>query len=106
MPLTRSSSFFRSLRITLLCALVFAALVEAACVRNKPVGQNSATAAETRAGASGGAGVVVTVDGKAVDARDTTISLNPCKGETPGDVLGVSEQLETPRRVAAFIDKL
>lgn len=46
------------------------------------------------------------MDGKTVDDHETTISLNPCKGETPGDVLGVSEQGEAPKRVAAFVGKL
>ena len=46
------------------------------------------------------------MDGETADDPDIMISLNPCKGETPGDVLGVSEQVETPRRVTAFTGKL
>lgn len=46
------------------------------------------------------------MDGKTVDDRDITISLNPCKDETPGDVLGVSEKGATPQSVTAFITKL
>lgn len=106
MSLTRNNSYFPGLRFTLLSALVFAAVVETACVRNKPAGQNATTAGGAQSGASRGAGVIVTVDGKTVNDHETTISLNPCKGETPGDVLGVSEQAEVPQRVAAFVGKL
>jgi HEAT repeat protein len=37
---------------------------------------------------------------------ETVIFSYPCKGETPGNVLGVSEQWEMPARVAGFIKKL
>lgn len=106
MSLTRSFSSFHGLRPTLLSILMFAAAVGTACVRNKPAGQDAVTAGGNRAGASRATGVVVTVDGKTVDNLETTISLSPCKGETPGNVLGVSEQADAPRRVAAFVGKL
>jgi HEAT repeat protein len=35
-----------------------------------------------------------------------TIIFNPCKGEAPGNVLGVSEQSKVADRVAAFVAKL
>src|SRR5437763_8131556 len=82
-----NSSFF-GFRPILLSALMFAAIVETACAQNKSVGQDIGTA-----GTSRGMGVVVTVDGETADDPDIMISLNPCKGETPGDVLGVSEQV-------------
>src|SRR6185295_1306955 len=35
-----------------------------------------------------------------------TLSLYPCKGEVPGNVLGVSEQWNDTDRVTAFVKKL
>jgi HEAT repeat protein len=106
MSLTHSNSSFPALRPAILAAVVSAAIVGAACVRDKPAGRDAAKAGGNRAGASREVGVVVSVDGKTVDDLETTISLNPCKGETPGEVLGVSEQADAPRRVAAFVGKL
>lgn len=97
------SSFFR-IRPILLSTLIIAATAQTACAQSKPAGQDAGKAGEPRVGISTERVVVVTADGKTAD--DTMVTLNPCKGETPGDVLGVSEQLETPRRVAAFIAKL
>ncbi len=37
---------------------------------------------------------------------ETTIFIEPCKGEQPGNVLGISEEAETRERVAAFTSKL
>ena len=38
--------------------------------------------------------------------RQLTINLYPCKGEEPGNVMGISEQWKVPERVAAFVKKL
>jgi HEAT repeat protein len=38
--------------------------------------------------------------------RELDITLNPCKGETPGNVLGVGEQWEMTKRVAGFVARL
>jgi HEAT repeat protein len=105
MSLTRSNSFFFGLRAVLLSIFIIVTIVETACMRDKPVAQNAATSGSPHVGMSGG-GVAVTVDGRTVDDRDTTISLNPCKGETPGNVLGISAQAEVTQRVTAFITKL
>lgn len=38
--------------------------------------------------------------------KELTLTFDPCKGEQPGNVLGVSEQTPLAERVAAFIKKL
>ncbi len=101
MSLTRSDSSSP----VLLSTLMLAAVVGAACAGSKPAGQSAGAAGEARAGATAG-GAIVTVDGNPVDERETSITLNPCQGETPGSTLGVGEQLEMPGRVAAFTAKL
>lgn len=83
---------------TLLSSFMCAALAQIAFAQNKPEEQKPTV--ESRAGG------IVTIDGKPYDERETNITLNPCIGETPGDVLGVSEKGETPQRVTAFVTKL
>lgn len=75
-----------------------AALAQIAFAQNKPEGQKPATAGEP--------GVRITIDGKPYDERETNITLNPCIGETPDNVLGVGEKGATQQRVTAFIAKL
>jgi HEAT repeat protein len=100
----RSADASFGLRLLLPCALVLAA---AACTRRAPAASSTtAKATATETATSSEPRVVVSVDGKPFDAREADISLNPCKGETPGNVLGVSEQSEAPQRVAAFLGKL
>lgn len=106
MSLTRSNSSFFGLRPILLFSFIIAATLETACTQSKPAGQNAGKAGDAQASTSSMTGVGIMVDGKPVDDREITISLNPCKGETPGNVLGISEQVEIRHRVAAFIGKL
>lgn len=54
-------------------------------------------------------GVVTEIGPKIPDIREDPeiiIFSQPCKGETPGNVLGVSEQADTKTRVRGFIGKL
>jgi HEAT repeat protein len=51
-------------------------------------------------------GVVTTLVPNPSYDLETTLSRYPCKGEQPGNVLGISEQAPVPQRVAGFIKKL
>lgn len=86
----------------LLSLSMLAALAATACAQNKP-------AKESKGAPVASQGPVVSVGvagGGTSDDRDVDITLNPCKGETPGNVLGISEESEASQRVAAFVAKL
>ena len=106
MSLTRRNPHPIRLKLILLSALFASGLLNAGCARENPDAQNG----ETAVGAQAAAATTVTkatvlVDGRPVD-QEVMISLYPCKGETPGNVLGVSEQQEVAKRVAGFVAKL
>ena len=106
MPLTgNSASPFSFKRLLLLATFASPLLVEAGCTQQKPVDQRVVTVVTTDNSVDAAAGPQVTLILPG-ENPDITISLNPCKGETPGNVLGVSEQVEPPQRVTAFISKL
>jgi HEAT repeat protein len=46
------------------------------------------------------------VSSAAAQEREWDITSDPCKGEQPGNVLGISEQADVPGRVTAFVRKL
>lgn len=92
----------QTLTRVLLSFFMFAALAEAARAQNKSPEGGSGGAVST----SSRSGVTVTIDGKPYDEREMNITLNPCKGETPGNVLGISEKGLTQQRVTAFVAKL
>lgn len=104
MPLTRSNCPFFDIKHIFLLALLPIAIVETACANS--AAQEAGRRGPSQSGTPVVIGPVVTVNGATADDRDVVITLNPCQGETPGNVLGVSEQAETPRKVTAFVSKL
>lgn len=118
MPNTLSHASTSGLRLFTLSALALAAAVCILCACGTSAAQTAATPQATATPTatpkltpktSRPVVAVVSTAGasiKGYDEREMDISLNPCKGETPGNVLGVSEQGETSKRVAGFVAKL
>jgi HEAT repeat protein len=105
MLLTRDNASLDISSIILL-VLMISALPEIACTQSKPTEQNAVTSGARQGNPPRGGTGVASVTLTSADDGEVMITLNPCKGETPGNVLGISEQLETARRVAGFVAKL
>jgi HEAT repeat protein len=100
------TSYLKGLLTISLKLICFLALGHALFI-NTGCGQEKQANEKTKGNSTTSATVEVRVTGvNGSGERDITITLYPCKGEQPGNVLGISEQLETPQRVAAFIKKL
>jgi HEAT repeat protein len=78
-------------------------LLGAGCGQEKPRGEKEKAEIKGQTIVTGRAGSI-SID--PASERESTITLNPCKGEQPGNVLGVNEQAEARQRVTGFVKKL